>query len=149
MDVRLQVLLENSEELEKAARVLQRSYRKCQNITVPFSVDDDEKLETIEALTARFARATDLVTQRMSKSLIMVLREDARTLIDRLNVMEKVGATQSARVLVEIRDIRNEIAHEYTSEGIQKMFEACMPLVPELLQAIEMIVTYARTRSVE
>ena len=136
-------LHENVASLQRAGRVLGRSYEKCRAITVPFPPEDDEMLEAIEALTSRFARASDILTQRVGKSIVALSREDAPSIIDRIHLMEKVGAIGSENTLIAIRDVRNEIAHEYTEEGVQKVFEKCMPLVPQLLAMIDSVAAYA------
>ena len=141
--------MENIASLQRARRVLEKSYVKCGEITVPFPVEDDEKLETIEALTSRFARAADILTQRVGKSIVALVREEAPSVIDRVYVLEKVGAIVSAETLIAIRDIRNEIAHEYTEEGIQKIFEKCMPLVPKLLAMVDSAAQYTERVSVQ
>ena len=103
----------------------------------------DDKLETIEALTSRFARAADILTQRVGKSIVALTREEAPTVIDRVHLLEKIDVIESAETLITIRDIRNEIEHEYTEEGIQKIFEKCMPLVPRLLAMVDSVARYA------
>ena len=43
----------------------------------------------------------------------------------------------SAETLIQIRMLRNEIAHEYKSETILEIFENVLALTPELLKIVE------------
>jgi hypothetical protein len=61
---------------------------------------------------------------------------------DRINRAEKKGLIGSAEEFVQIRMLRNEIAHEYKAETILEMFERVLALTPALLQAVENIKHY-------
>ena len=73
-------------ELEKAIKVLQYSFDKCETLKAKRELDPDE-LETFEALSARFARASDILTQKAIKSLLKLLQEEVQTSIDTANFL--------------------------------------------------------------
>src|SRR3990167_11049352 len=111
VDDKKSVLLENLESLERSAEHLRYPLEKCKTLAPPFS---PENLESIEALSARFARTADILTQKVVRSLLLYLREEAGSFIDTTNRMEKMGLTDSAQTMLEIRDLRNEIVHDYS-----------------------------------
>ena len=114
-------LFQNIEELDKARFALDYSYRKCVKIEKAEDYDLEEQ-ESFEALTARFARGSDILTQKAFKTLFAILQENIRTKIDAANFLEKIGIIESADVLLNIRELRNQIAHEYVTEDLKSLF---------------------------
>ena len=51
----------------------------------------------------------------------MLLREDTVPLIDLLNRAEKLMIIVSAKELLQMRDICNQIAHEYLPEAVPEL----------------------------
>ena len=111
-DEKKSILLENLQMLEQSVEQLRYSLEKCKTLDQPFS---PENLESIEALSARFARTADILTQKVVRSLMLYLREETGTFIDMTNRMEKMNLTDSAQTMLEIRDLRNEIVHDYSN----------------------------------
>lgn len=130
------LLRQNMKELEAASEVLALSYQKCKDIVVKPGLSNDQ-LESFEALTARFARLSDLIVQKTLRALDAIDLEDGGTVRDRINRAEKKGYIQSAETLVRIRILRNEIAHEYKAETILEIFENVLLLTPEILKMTE------------
>lgn len=97
----------------------------------PFEVE-----ESFDALTSKFSRVSDIFTQKVLKSVVLLTREDAPTFLDRMNLCEKIGVITLASDLIEIRDLRNQIAHEYTTENLAEVYRDCMELSDKLLAAI-------------
>ena len=75
-------------------------------------------------------------TRGLLKTLIFVLREDAPTFIDRMNLCEKLGIIPSAEELIAIRDLRNIIAHEYLSENLVEIYREIIQLSNNLIKSI-------------
>jgi hypothetical protein len=130
------VLKANREVLDQALPSFRRSLEKCRSLYLngprTFEVE-----ESLDALTSKFARVSDIFTQKVLKSLILLTREDAPTFVDRMNLCEKLGVISSATDLIEIRDLRNQIAHEYLSENLTEVYEDCMALSEKLLAEIQ------------
>ncbi len=61
--------------VEQSAATLRHSLAKCAQMGLKAEYTLDE-LDHFEALSARFARTADLYTQRLLKSLFIVLGED-------------------------------------------------------------------------
>ena len=79
------VLEEHVRLMEQSAAALRHSLTKC----VPLGLKGEytlDELDHFEALSARFARTSDLYTQKLLKSLFMVLGEDAAILIMALSI---------------------------------------------------------------
>ncbi|MDI6767816.1 MAG: hypothetical protein QME52_13430 [Bacteroidota bacterium] len=121
--------------LKKAANLLSYSSDKCSKIGMKkeYSI---EELEAFDALTSRFARTSDLLTQKVFALIDALLLEEPGTFIDKLNRAEKRGLIQSAYVFKEIRELRNLIAHEYINEDINNLFKSILKYSPILIQVV-------------
>ena len=124
--------------LEKAREILSYSYEKCSKIGVHPSLSNDE-LEAFEALAARFSRLSDIVIQKVLRYLDALDLEETGTIRDRINRAEKKELINSAEDLIQIRLLRNEIAHEYKPETIYAIFQQVLKLSPILLAAVDQI----------
>lgn len=138
-----QLLSKQFKALNSAAEILRTSFEKCRIIGIGPGLDDDQ-METLEALTARFARLSDMIIQQIFRGIDVLDLEDTGTVRDRINRAEKKGMIGSAETFVQIRMLRNEIAQEYKTETILQIFERVLVLTPALLQAVENIKKYVR-----
>ena len=132
----LQNLLDlNWSLLKQALPSFERSLVKCRDLdfSLPISFEAEESLD---ALSSKFSRVSDIFTQKVLKTFIFVLREDAPTFLDRMNLCEKLGIIPSAEELIAIRDLRNIIAHEYLSENLVEIYMEIIELSDDLLKAI-------------
>ncbi len=129
-------------EMEKAADILRYSHNKCRQIDFMGGLDNDA-LESFEALTSRFARVSDMLIQKMFRTIDMVELENSGTVRDRINRAAKKKIIVNADTFIEIRIVRNEIAHEYQSETIYVIFEKVLQLTPHLLDGIDNTIHYA------
>jgi len=130
------VLKANRDLLDQALPSFRKSLEKCRllHLAAPRSFKVEESLD---ALTSKFSRISDIFTQKVLKSLVLLTREDAPTFVDRMNLCEKLGVISSAADLIEIRDLRNQIAHEYLSENLTEVYQDCMALSGKLLTEIK------------
>jgi hypothetical protein len=141
---KLRSLLEHElAALGRAASSLDKSLSKCSRLT-PSPRQSFEEEESFDALTSKFARCADILTQKVLKTTAFLLREDAPTFIDRLNLCEKLGAIPSANSLIEIRDLRNTIAHEYAVEDLMELYADTLKLTPGLLEAARSAESFVR-----
>jgi len=122
---------------ERAATALRSSFERVDSwFPLPEPFPEDLAIE-LEALTARFARLADLLVQKLFRAQDALLLEDEGSLLDRLNRAEKRGQIESAEQWREIRELRNQIAHEYVLEDLRELFEAVFRHAPLLLDAVE------------
>jgi hypothetical protein len=139
----LRLLRGDLESIRLAATSLEKSLAKCAKLTpAPRQSFEDE--ETFDALTSRFARTADILTQKVLKTTVLLLREDAPTFVDRMNLCEKLGIIPSAQELISVRDLRNMIAHEYATENLLELYSDTVGASPTLLAAVS-----ATTRFIE
>jgi uncharacterized protein with HEPN domain len=129
-------LIENFMLLEKSMTALAYSYEKCDAIGEKEEYDLEEQ-ESFEALTSRFARTSDILTQKVLKTLFILLQENIKTIIDAANFLEKLEVIEKADDLLNIREIRNQIAHEYVDSDIKALFFDVLHYVPEMKKIIK------------
>ena len=121
----------NFKLLEKSLDALSYSYEKCKGLQTQPEYTPDEQ-ESFEALTARFARSSDILTQKVLKSLFFMLQENIRTIIDAANLLEKLEIIETADDLLNIRELRNQIAHEYQESELKELFIDVLRYSPKL-----------------
>jgi uncharacterized protein with HEPN domain len=131
--------------LDKATNALVYSYDKCRAIGEKDEYDLEEQ-ESFEALTSRFARTSDILTQKVLKTLFMLLQENIKTIIDAANFLEKLELINNADDLLNIREIRNQIAHEYVESDLKDLFLDVLRYVPELIKIISNIEVFFRDK---
>lgn len=136
------LLHDELERLGQARDALVYSYERCRLLTIEAGMDNDT-MERFEALTARFARLSDIMIQKIFRTLDALDLEERGTVRDRINRAEKRGVIQSADDFVEVRMVRNEIAHEYKRETILEIFERVLALTPTLTNAVQRVETYS------
>jgi len=124
--LKILLLKEEINLLEKSLETLKLSINKC---SVLFDKDEYtfEEMESFDSLTLKFGRTSDLYTHKVLRTIWMLLREPFVPFIDLLNKAEKMGIIHSADQLLEIRDLRNQITHEYIPEAITD-------LIPDVLE---------------
>ena len=138
-------LKEDFNRLDMAVKMLEYSLQRCKKIGVKKDYSLEE-LDRFESLTSRFARTSDIYTQKVMKGLILILREEANTFIDRSNLFEKLEIS-SAEDLKMIRDLRNEISHEYKVDDITEIFEAVIEYSDKLIDVIERTKAFAENKN--
>jgi hypothetical protein len=121
-----QLLTEELELLGKAVETLLLSVEKCKLLILKKEYSFEE-MESFDSLTSKFGRTSDLYTQKVLRTIWMLLHEPFVPFIDLLNKAEKMSLIKSADQLIEIRDLRNQITHEYIPEAITD-------LVPEVIE---------------
>jgi hypothetical protein len=131
------VLADHRRLLLRALPSFERSLSKCQSILLDKEPLSFEAEESFDSLTSKFARISDIFTQKLLKSLVLYLREDAPTFLDRMNLCEKLGIIPSAESMLAIRDLRNLIAHEYSVERITEIYAETLDRSKDLLAAIK------------
>jgi len=134
-------LIANSELLVKSASYLEYSLNNCNKIGIKEAYSMPELCE-FESLSGRFARSSDIYTQKVLKSIFIYLQEDVTLFIDRCHLAEKLGLIDSAEELFSIRQLRNQIAHEYSQAEISNTFESLLCYSDLLLSIIRRIKQY-------
>ena len=81
------------------------------------SLEHDEQLaERVDAFVARFSRLQDTLGDKLLPALLTALGENRSTLVDRLDQAEKLGWIRSSEEWMAIRQLRNQMIHEYIED---------------------------------
>ncbi len=141
----INLLSEELNILKEAASLLDYSYRKCSKIGIMKEYTEEE-LESFDSLTSRFSRLSDLLIQKIFKIIEKADLEIEGGIRDRINKAEKKGLITDADTFVEIRELRNTIAHEYIPEAYKEIFTKVLEYTPDLLHSIEKIKNYCKDK---
>ena len=131
-----QLLLEELELLRKALATLNLSVEKCKLIITKKEYTFEE-MESFDSLRSKFGRTSDLYTQKVLRTIWMLLHEPFVPFIDLLNKAEKIHLIWSADQLIEIRDLRNQITHEYIPEALTDLIPEIIDNCTHLVKNIE------------
>jgi uncharacterized protein YutE (UPF0331/DUF86 family) len=137
----LEYLKEEMNLLEDAAKILDYSYQLCSQIGVKEEYSFEE-MDHFEALTSRFARTNDILIQKVFRAIDELELESSGTVRDRIQRAEKKSLIDSAEDFVEMRILRNDIAHEYLPSVVKDIFEKVLDFTPELLESIQRVRDY-------
>lgn len=138
------LLSENIKQLTQAGKVLESSVKRCSDLQFNIEEATDEELEKFEALTSRFARLADLILQKSIRLIELIELEGTGSILDRINRAEKQGIIGNAEDVIEIRQLRNSIAHEYEIGHLQNLFSSCLEYAPILLADVERLKRYCQ-----
>jgi uncharacterized protein YutE (UPF0331/DUF86 family) len=130
-DEYVQNLSNDLELLERSLFWLKRSFDICSAFGCK-EVFSAEEYDAVETLTSRYARTSDILIQKIFRSIDKVELEDRGTMIDVINRADKRRLFESVDEIREIRDLRNKIAHEYSKEDLEKLFADVVRLTPRL-----------------
>jgi hypothetical protein len=105
----------------KEARSLETTNKRL--FTEPFTTEraasldaDPELAERVDAFVARFGRLQDTLGDKLLPALLAALGERAMPVIDRLDRAERLGLIPSSAQWMEIRQLRNQMIHEYVED---------------------------------
>jgi hypothetical protein len=106
----------------------------------------DENIECIDQFLFRFAKLQDAMGEKLFLLLLEFLQEENiknRLFVDILNRLEQLGVLDDKNVWLELRKIRNSIAHQYEDEPQQasEALNAIYAVKPRLEEI------YARVKS--
>jgi hypothetical protein len=142
MNTKLNLLQEELIGLALAAEHLDFSMTRCANFKL-WTPPTLEQLERLESLTSRFARLSDLLIQRMFRLIDEIELNGDSTILDRIYRAEKRGWANAAN-LIQIRELRNLIAHEYAFESMREIYTAVLALTPILLACVPKLMDTAQ-----
>jgi uncharacterized protein YutE (UPF0331/DUF86 family) len=146
-EINKELLKEQLTILDAAAEVLTDSHTRVKAIfTTNKEVLSIEQKESCEALTSRFARLCDFIFQRAFRTLDVLELQDEGSGIDRLNRMEKRGVIESTHSWKELRELRNEIAHEYLIEKSDRVLKEAFKQTPQLIETVKNIKKYIQDK---
>ncbi|BCG64229.1 MAG: hypothetical protein methR_P1999 [Methyloprofundus sp.] len=116
-------------ECQKHKLRIEQSYANVNEIfplSAPrYKLLSDEEVAAIDQYLFRFTKLQDTIGQRLFKMIVSdyVDNIEQLTFVDILNQLEKIGLLENALIWKTLRDIRNNIAHQYDDDP-QEMAEA-------------------------
>ena len=128
MDPILEQLRQDLSLSERSVDILTKSVKKSETLLASRgqrTLTDDER-ETLESLTSRFARALDLLTQKLLRTIDKIELTDDGTPLDRMNRFKKRGVLRDDINYGQLKDLRNRIVHEYIIEESDKIVADCL-----------------------
>jgi hypothetical protein len=111
---RKELFLKNLEDFKRNIHWLVKSLEKAKEIDI--SSLEEEDIEKIEVLFSRFSRSVDMLINRILRGIDLLELEDGGTKLDVVIRAEKRGFVESYEELIALKDLRNELAHEYIGE---------------------------------
>ena len=124
---------------------LQLSVKKCKAIPVKESYTFEEQ-ESFDSLTSKFNRTSDLFTQKVLRTTWILLHEAFEPFIDLLNKCEKMHIICSAIQVISIRDMRNQISHEYIPEALRDLVPEVIEMTQHLVDNINFCKSFLKQR---
>jgi hypothetical protein len=131
-------LIRNKEWLEK-------SYHKSLRIDLDNLSEED--YEVLETLCNRFGRTVDMLINKILRGLDLIELEDVSRKLDIVIRAEKRGFVDDYRVLVALKDLRNELVHEYIEENLVKKYKEEIMRVPQLLDIVNKVIKYIEEKN--
>ena len=137
---KIDILKENMQSLSDSLEWLHRSYSVCGKFDSNKLSSSD--LDAMEALTARFARTTDILTNKVLRSINYVEQGESATWIDTLLYFEKQGLISTIDELRLIKELRNDIVHEYSISDLKELFSEVLNQTGLLLSVCKSTLEY-------
>lgn len=108
---------------------------------------NDEQIESLDQFLFRFSKLQDAIGQRLFSGVLEILEEPVKdtSFLDRLNRLEQLRIIDSKEQWLNLRNMRNNLAHEYEddpkgmSEAINLVYEFHGVLANVFLQVKEYI----------
>ena len=136
----IEILTENLNAVNSSLKRLMYSFDICNKIGLKDAYSEEEFVE-FEAMTSRYARTTDMLINKVLRSLDAVEYIESGTVIDAVNNTEKRGIAEG-QDLRKLKELRNSIAHEYVTETIIRFFAKVLESTPLLKRVIENLNSY-------
>ncbi len=80
--------------------------------------------ECVDAFVSRFGRLQDTVGDKLLPQYLNAVGETTGPVIDNLNRAEKLGLITSAELWMTLRNLRNEMIHEYIEDLLDRLANA-------------------------
>ena len=77
---------------------------------------DEELAEQVEVFSSRFCRLQDTIGDKLLPAWLNLLNEKTNVAIDNFDKAEKIGVLPSVDTWLELRQLRNQMIHEYIED---------------------------------
>ena len=137
------MLKQGLSDLADARRHLDYSFQQIEGLPDSLAGATEAQLASMEAFTGRFARAVDLLVNKVLRSVDRVEMKPEGTLLDVVHRAEKRGFVDRSEELREMKDVRNMIAHDYAGAQAAEIFTYCREQKPVLDAICGRVASYA------
>jgi len=127
----------------------QRLFQSLFDLKRVKEMDTDVDLsERVDAFVSRFSRLQDTVGDKLLPQLLTVLGEKTESVIDNLDRAEKLGFLDLADEWMSIRNLRNQMIHEYIEDPLILLsaLQSGHNYVPTLVKAANNILSEVERR---
>ena len=110
----------------------------------------DDEVEHIDQFWFRFAKLQDAMGEKLFILMLEFLKEEnprSKPFIDTLNRLEQIGLLEDKNTWLELRKIRNNIAHQYEDEP--KQASEALNTIYAVKSTLESIFQLIKARYVE
>lgn len=139
---KIEILKENIEQLQSSLKWLNRSYIICKDSFNGIN-PSAEAMDAMESLTSRFSRTVDILSNKVIRSIVYIEHGEAITWIDSLIFLEKIGLIKSIDQLRLLKELRNDIVHEYGIDELIELFREVINQTGSLLDISDQIIKYS------
>ena len=113
-------------ECDKHLQIISRAYTKMA-LFMPLDASrynqlSDDEVADIDQFLFRFSKLQDAMGEKLFVLMLEYLKEEnpkSKPFIDTLNRLEQLGLLEDKNIWLELRKIRNNIAHQYEDEPKQ------------------------------
>lgn len=137
-NLQIQILL-----LEKQLFWLNYSFEQVAQIDLNAPLEI-ETINHYENLCSRFSRTVDFLVRKVFRAIDAAEFETQGTLIDVINKAHKRELFESIEVMRDLKDLRNEIVHEYIDDELEGVFAEVRDLTPELIKIVHNTLAYSK-----
>ncbi|MBM4253128.1 MAG: hypothetical protein FJ146_14240 [Deltaproteobacteria bacterium] len=106
---------------------------------------DDER-ESLEALTSRYGRALDFLTQKLMRTIDRIELTDDGSVLDRINRFKKRRILRDEINYALLKDLRNQIVHEYIIDETDRVVTEVLNFAPLLIEMFAKAEEYCRAK---
>ncbi|MCX7908161.1 MAG: hypothetical protein N2560_01405 [Ignavibacteria bacterium] len=134
------------EILSRSLARLEYSFEKVSKFLLNKANFSEEELETIESFCSRFARANDILLQKAFRFLdIYEYKGYDFDVQKRISNARKRGLIQNEMEFKYIRELRNEIAHNYATDYYIELFKEVFKYTPKLVEISKRTIQYLQS----
>jgi hypothetical protein len=110
--------------------------------------EEPDLAERVEAFVGRFGRLQDTVGDKLLPLLLTALGEKSSAAIDNLDRAERLGMLKSADEWMTMRNIRNQMIHEYVEDPfvLANALQTAHTFVPPLIDTANKMIAEIERR---
>ena len=135
-----EILKESIDNLKDALKWLDRSYAICDDLDTQQL--DAEGMDAFESFTSRFARVSDILFNKVFRSIYYLEQGENAAWLDVTLFMEKKAIIDNLNQARIIKETRNDIVHEYTVSNLNELFDSVNEQTPQLIEYAQNAIHY-------